>query len=91
MEENTAPTNQLGNPEHYGNLAALQGDARLWSPNPQNMSHYFKKFAKSLLPKPVKKVVMESLRHLFIPPVIVQNLLAHDRTFVDDVLVLSII
>ena len=50
------------------------------------MNHYIKKFAKGLLPKPVKKVVLASLRHLFVPPISVRNLLAHDGTFVVDVL-----
>src|ERR1700674_1951738 len=45
-----------------------------------------KKFAKGLLPMPVKKLVQESLRHVFVPPILVRNLLAHDGTFVVDVL-----
>jgi FkbM family methyltransferase len=50
------------------------------------MNQYIKKFAKGLLPKPVKKLVLESLRHLFVPPILVRNLLAYDGTFVVDVL-----
>lgn len=50
------------------------------------MDQYFKKFAKSVLPKPVKKVILELLRNLFVPPVVVRNLLAYDGTFVVDVL-----
>jgi FkbM family methyltransferase len=50
------------------------------------MNRYIKKFAKGLLPKPVKKVVLESLRHVFVPSILVRNLLAHDGTFIVDVL-----
>lgn len=50
------------------------------------MNQYIKKFAKGLLPRPVKRVVLESLRHVFMPPVLVRNLLAYDGTFVVDVL-----
>jgi FkbM family methyltransferase len=50
------------------------------------VNHHIKKFAKGLLPKPVKKLVQESLRHVFVPPILVRNLLAHDGTFVVDVL-----
>lgn len=55
-------------------------------PKTNNMNEHFKKFAKGLLPKPVKKVVLESLRNLFVPPIRVRNLLAYDGTFVVDVL-----
>jgi FkbM family methyltransferase len=50
------------------------------------MNRHIKKLAKGLLPKPVKKIVLESLRHVFVPPVPVRNLLAYDGTFVLDVL-----
>lgn len=50
------------------------------------MNYYLKKFAKGLLPNRVKRVVLESLRHLFVPPTLVRNLLAYDGTFVVDVL-----
>jgi FkbM family methyltransferase len=50
------------------------------------MNQYIKKFARGLLPDPVKKVVLESLRHLFVPPTVVRNILAYDGTFVVDVL-----
>ena len=50
------------------------------------MNQDFKTFAKGLLPKPVKKVLLESLRRLFVPPNLVRNLLAHDGTFVVDVM-----
>jgi FkbM family methyltransferase len=50
------------------------------------VNHYIKKFAKGLLPKPVKKLIQESLRHVLVPPTLVRNLLAHDGTFVVDVL-----
>src|ERR1700741_2710811 len=50
------------------------------------MNHHIKKFAKSLLPKPVKRLAQESLRRVFVPPILVRNFLAHDGTFVIDVL-----
>jgi FkbM family methyltransferase len=54
--------------------------------NSQNMNRYIKKFAKGLVPKPVKKLLQESLRNVFVPPILVRNLLAHDGTFIVDVL-----
>jgi FkbM family methyltransferase len=50
------------------------------------MNQNFKTFAKGLLPRPVKKVLLESLRRLFVPPILVRNLLVYDGTFVVDVL-----
>ena len=50
-----------------------------------NMNEHLKKFAKALVPKRVKKVALESLRHLFVPPVVVRDFLAYDGTFVVDV------
>lgn len=69
-------------PELCGNL----GHLNLWRSNPKNMNHYVKEFAKGLLPNPIKKVVLGSLRLLCEPPILVRNLLAYKGTFVVDVL-----